>query len=307
MSREPPRRGPPRGDRSLAAVPLVLALAFLGLTACGSGGGDGGYGEAGAADTAAGGAAAEAGEAGAADSAEIWRGRLMEALGGRDAWESTRYVRFDWVVARDDGALARSHSWDRYTGQYRLEFPQGDEDGRFLALFNVNELRRDSALGKVPDGRVWIGGRELEGAARDSALRRAYGTFINDSYWLLMPFKWADPGVHLSWEGRTTLEEIEGEESFPTVHLTFEEDLGVTTDQYWGYIDPGSHLMTAWKYHLEGREEEGAVIRWENWRQVGPIRLATDRVWPDGSRNIWFEELAASRTVPEGAFQPPGS
>lgn len=294
-----PRR--PAGLGSLSIVAVLSVLALFALPACGPDTGDG-EGDASGADTAARSGAGSVAD----DSAALWRDRLMEALGGREAWESTRYVRFDWMVLRGEGdTLARSHAWDRYEGRYRLEFPQGD-DGRFLALFDVNAVRRDSALGKVPEGRVWIGERELRGAARDSALSRAYATFINDSYWLLMPFKWADPGVTAAWAGRSSLESVEGG-PFPTVRLTFEEGLGVTNDRYWGYVDPETHLMAAWQYHLQGREGKGAVIRWENWTRVGPVRMATDRIWPDGSKNIWFESLAASRTVPEGAFQPPGS
>lgn len=296
---EPSSPGPVRPSGALsvrpsASVPLVVLLLIplsLVLAACQ----EAGDGAAGEGETAS----------AAPDSAEIWRDRLMEALGGQEAWESTRFLRFDWVVAGGEDTVARSHTWDRYSGRYRLEFP-GGEDGRFLALFDVNEVRRDTALGKVPEGRVWIGDGELSGAARDSALNRAYGIFINDSYWLLMPFKWADPGVSLRWEGRTELEPVEGG-PLPTVRLSFEEDLGVTDDRYWGYLDPETHLLAAWQYHLQGRDEKGAVIRWENWQDVGPVRMATDRIWPDGSRNIWFENLTASRTVPEGAFAEPGS
>lgn len=245
------------------------------------------------------------GEAGASaaarDSAALLADRVMETLGGAEAWEETRYVAFHWIVARDGQPVRdRAHAWDRYDGRYRLEYEA--DDGRFLALFNVNEVARDSAIGKVPAGRVWVDGAPLEGTARDSALARAYAIFINDSYWLLMPFKWHDPGVHLDYAGRRTLED--GTEC-EVVHLTFEQGLGVTEDQYWGFVDPETGRMVAWQYHLQNRDEPGAVIRWEGWRPVGPIQLATDRIWPDGSRNIYFEGLEASQEVPEGAFEPP--
>ena len=86
--------------------------------------------------------------------------------------------------------------------------------GDYFAGWNVGRQRvlQDYTLG--------VDGEPLEGAERDSTLTDAYGTFINDSYWLLHPFKYFDPGVHLDWAGRT---ELSDGTSYPTVHLTFEE------------------------------------------------------------------------------------
>lgn len=288
-----------RGPRTLPAI-----VAALSVAACGGTDGEAGRSgdeKGGAAGQAAAGGA-ESSAAGAADSASLLAGGVMESLGGQAAWDSTRYIAFRWVVARDDRPFARSHAWDRWEGRYRLEFGEGED--AVLALFDVDDVRRDSAWGKVPSGNVWLAGERLEGAARDSALSRAYGAFINDTYWLLMPFKWRDPGVHLAYEGRQTLDD--GRE-YAVVHLTFELDLGVTNDEYWAYVDPETGLMDAWRYHLQNQEEPGAVIRWEGWRPVGPIRLAADRVWPDGERRLWFEDLEAAATVPDGAFDPPGA
>lgn len=234
-----------------------------------------------------------------ADSAEVLAERLVESLGGEEAWKETRFLRFRWIVERDGETVAsRDHAWDRYSGRYRLSF-EDRERGSVFALFDVHTLASDT-LAAVGD--VWVGGRRLEGAARDSALERAYAIFINDSYWLLMPLKWRDPGVHLAYEGWT---ELPDGERYPTVHLTFDEGLGVTNDEYWGFVDPETGRMVAWRFHLEGREEKGPVIWWRDWRDVGPVTLAADRVWETGGTRIRLEELAASRTVPEGVFEPP--
>lgn len=235
----------------------------------------------------------------ASDSARILAHRLLEWQGGRQAWDETRFLAFRWIVERGGETLAaRDHAWDRYTGRYRLSFGGASEDS-VVALFDVNSMRSDTVS---PSGDVWVGGERLEGTARDSALRDAYGAFINDSYWLLMPLKWHDPGVHLSYEG---WRELPDGERYPTVSLTFEEDLGITNDRYWGFLDPETGRLAAWQFHLEGQEERGPVIWWRDWRQVGPIRLATDRRWAQGDARIHFEDLRASRSVPEDAFTAP--
>ncbi|MGH7605773.1 MAG: hypothetical protein ACREME_00410, partial [Gemmatimonadales bacterium] len=120
------------------------------------------------------------------DSAAMYADRLMEALGGQQAWDDTRFLAFRWIVERDSQVVAdRSHAWDRYDSRYRVEFERGED--QHVAIFSTSTLREDPEMGKVPAGEAWVNGGALAGAARDSALARAYGAFINDTYWLLMP------------------------------------------------------------------------------------------------------------------------
>ncbi|HKK27736.1 MAG TPA: hypothetical protein VKB18_06610 [Gemmatimonadota bacterium] len=285
-----------------------LATGALVLLVAGCGGGPGGGTGAGG----AGSGAASAGTPGAttdcseaagtpADSAAYFACRLMSAEGGRAAWKRTRYLAFHWIVDQGGQAVAdRAHRWDRRTGRYRLSFTP--RDGKpFLALFDFESMRSDTT---PPEGDVWVGGRKLDGAARDSALHRAYAIAINDSYWLLMPLKWDDPGVHLAYEGRTTLSDST---SYPTVHLTFESGLGVTNDEYWAFLDPESGRMAAWRYHLQGQEEKGPLIWWKGWRAFGPqgLELATDRRVEGGGMRIHFEGVVADTAVPDTAFAAP--
>jgi len=278
--------------RPVAPAPILVAS--LLLAACAAPDADGG----GTADEQA----ATASDAGAApaDSAQLLHERLVRWQGGREAWERTRYLAFRWIVERDGEVVAeRSHAWDRWEGRNRVSFER-DDGSRFVAVFDLASLRDDSL---PPEGEVRVGGERLEGAARDSALRQAYGAFINDSYWLVMPLKWGDPGVHLSYEGWTELPD--GERS-ATVHLGFDEGLGVTNDEYWGYVEPETGRMVAWRYHLQGREQKGPVIWWRDWRSFGPqeLKLSLDRRWSDGSETrIHFEDVVADTALPAGTFE----
>ncbi len=235
------------------------------------------------------------------DSAAVYACALESSLGGRSSWDGMRYVSFRWIVERDGEVLAdREHSWDRYEGTYRIAFER--EGVSNLSIFNVQELREVEGLGSVPSGRAWRGGAELEGSAVDSTLRTGYATFINDTYWALMPWKWQDPGVHLEYEGTRTL--ADGAD-YPAIRLSFDEGLGVTEDVYWGYIDPGTGLLAAWQYHLDGNDAPGDVIWWSDWEEIGGIQFATTRRRDSGERFIYFEDVVFSETVPAGRFDPP--
>ncbi|MBI4539632.1 MAG: hypothetical protein HY704_09030 [Gemmatimonadetes bacterium] len=217
--------------------------------------------------------------------------RLLAALGGQDAWERTRYMEFDWIVARPDrSATRRSHRWDRWTGDYRVETPMGQD--RMIAVFNV----------KVPaNGRVWMNGVRQDGPGADSLLQRAYSIFINDSYWFLMPYKWLDPGVNLAYLGRKTEEEGR---NWEVVELTF-NNVGLTPQNvYHAYVNAETGLMERW-YHFPRRGADPLITDWTDWRRCGPILVAADRPYRSAQGHIHFENLRCETSVPEGAFAAP--
>lgn len=228
--------------------------------------------------------------------ARIYRA-MMDTLAPERGWERTRYLEFDWLVGRESGWLRRSHRWNRVTGDYRVEAPIGEEGDSMVALFNVTAPTQGE--------RIWVNGEPVTDAARaDSLARRAHAWFINDSYWLLMPYKWADPGVTTSYLGTTDL----WGETYETVELTFEVGVGLTPqNRYRAYVDPESGMMEIWQYFRQATDTEpGFTLAWTDWRDYGPILLSSRRENEDGDARIWFENLRAETSVPDGAFAPPG-
>jgi len=228
--------------------------------------------------------------------------RTMEAMGGRKAYDAVRVLRFRFVVERDGKELAnRFHVWDRWDGRYRLETttPEGKT---LLVLMNVNDRKGD----------VWVDGAKLDPEAAAPHLEDAYGALINDSYWLLMPWKWLDPGVDLTYQGERT---VDGK-LYDVVHLAFDSWTGLTSsDQYWGYVSRDTGLMERWDYLLQdeqGNAGTGApsTFLWQNWEPVegSTIRLSRDKVRPgDGPPvAIRFPEVSASAEPDTVAFLPPG-
>jgi hypothetical protein len=229
-----------------------------------------------------------------AEAARIWNS-LMDRIAPDDGYARTRYLQFDWIVSRGEGqTLRRSHRWAMWEGDYRVEAPV--DGGTMVALFNVS----------APDqGRVWVDGEQVTGARADSLLDRANGMFINDSYWLLMPFKWGDPGVTATYVGQETAPGW-GDATYQVVELTF-EGVGLTPqNKYRAYVDPGTGMMELWAHYREADQDEpNFVLAWTDWRDHGPIMLSSRREDPEGNAPIWFENLRAETEVPQGMFEPP--
>ncbi|MGH7476322.1 MAG: hypothetical protein ACRELD_08535 [Longimicrobiales bacterium] len=210
-------------------------------------------------------------------------------MGGEDAWDRARYLEFDFVVDREGQEAARwSHRWDRWEGDYRLSGVRAGEP--VVILFNVN---------RSDEGRAWVSGREVTGPPLDSLRRFGYQRFINDSYWLLMPYKWTDPGVQLTYEGPRS----EAGRQWEAVRLRF-ADVGLTPqNQYLALINPETGLMERW-YHYPNAEAQPSIFDWEDWRNFGGIMLATSKPSAAGPSRIWFDNIVVRRSVPEGAFVP---
>ena len=218
--------------------------------------------------------------------------RTLAAMGGARAFAALRTLAFDFVVVRDGKEAARYHHvWDRWDGRYRVE-GMNREGKQVLTLLNVQ---------KPGTGRAWLDGRELDGEELTKALERAYGRFINDSYWLLMPAKMLDPGVNLAAEGEV---EKDGQHC-DVVRLTFGESVGLTPrDTYWAYVSKASGLMERWEMVLTGQEaKDRSAFTWTDWQDIGAgIRLSLTKTAEGGSTVIRFDHVSGSTAPNDAAF-----
>lgn len=182
---------------------------------------------------------------------------VMQAMGGEKAWYAAHFVRFDFKVNAGGKTVEdRSHLWDKMTGRYRLE--DKTRDGKLrVVLLNIGDRK----------GSAYVDGKKLEGPAAAKAVKDAYEAFINDMYWLAMPWKWLDPGVNLQYLGSKT----RGNETGEMVRLTFDH-VGLTPgDRYDAFVSSQSHLMTHWDYKLQGGDK--GSWDWE-YGDYGGIKLA---------------------------------
>lgn len=207
--------------------------------------------------------------------------RLMEALGGQANWDATRFIRFRF-------AGGRTHHWDRHQGRHRLDFSR--EGDAYVVLHNVNTRQ----------GSAFKNGQALEGEEAQQLLDRAYRSYINDTYWLVMPYKLLDPGVSLSLDGE---EEIEGR-IYDKLLLTFDA-VGLTPgDRYWAYLNRETGMMDRWAYFLQNYEEgtPPTVWEWSGWERYGKIMLSSGRHNPDRGRDLPLDEIAVFDALDESVF-----
>lgn len=216
--------------------------------------------------------------------------KVMQSLGGSEAWNNTHYLRFDFAVDKGGKTLVRrAHTWDKWTGQYRLESTT-KEGAPSVVLMNVN----------TREGSAFVKGKKVEGEGLKKHLDDAYASWVNDTYWLVMPYKMKDPGVVLAYDGAET----KGSDTWDKVRLTF-DNVGLTPkDRYWVFVNRKTGMVDSWEFVLKGESKPPSVFAWKNWKAYGKVKLADDRVSPDGTR-IYFPVLETPESVPKTAFTAP--
>ena len=211
--------------------------------------------------------------------------QVMAELGGKTAWDNTRYLHFGF-------AGRRQHWWDKWEGRYRLE-GKNREGQSYLVLMNVNTRQ----------GTAWLNGQPLAGEALAKQLESAYGAWINDTYWLLMPYKMRDPGVNLVYAGEETI----GSTTYDKLLLSFEQ-VGLTPgDRYWAYVNRATHRMERWAYILQSDPpgQEATAWEWQGWARYGNILLAPERKKVAGDGTLPLSPIEVPVNLPDSVFTDP--
>lgn len=206
--------------------------------------------------------------------------RLAEAtidqMGGLKSWNDHRFVVWD--------IFGESHYWDKWNGDFRW---QRDS---LLVLMNI----------QTKQGKAFVNGKEVRDPVRSMQLvNRGYERWVNNSYWLLMPYKLLDPGVDLHYVGIDT---ADGGQVSDVIDLTF-NNVGLTpNNRFRVFIDKKSGMICQWEYFKNRDDKEPGFIRpWNQWEEYDGMWLATGR----GDQNHNVTNLALPKSLPRSVFTDP--
>jgi hypothetical protein len=231
------------------------------------------------------GAAGTRGPASADPRATEIANRVLQTMGGQQAWDSAHFIRFTF-------AGRRRHYWDKWTGRHRLE-GQTAQGQTFVVLSNLN----------TKEGTAYLDGQPASGDIAKQMIDGAYGAWVNDTYWLLMPYKLQDPGVNLGYQGTETLDG----QNYDVLTLSF-QGVGMTPgDRYWVYVNKQTNLVDRWGYVLQNQPANSQPTQWlwQGWGPVGPILLAPTRTQVGGDGKLEFTDLAVVDNLPDSIFTSP--
>jgi hypothetical protein len=180
---------------------------------------------------------------------------VMTAMGGRRAWDNTRYLTWNFFGSR-------IHHWDKMTGDIRIESAKDN----YTLLMNITDMKgtvkKDGEIMSHPD-------------SLSKYLGMGKSAWINDAYWLVMPFKLKDSGVTLKYKGEG---ETEAGAMADILELTFNEVGDTPQNKYDVYVDKVSRLVTQWAFYPKYDDPEPRFITpWQDYKKYGAILLSGDR------------------------------
>ena len=201
---------------------------------------------------------------------------IMVAVGGRKNWDATRFISWNFFGARD-------LVWDKKEGRVRIE---SNRDST-IYLLNLTTM----------EGKVQVKGQELTQAdSLAKMLDKAKRIWINDSYWLVMPFKLRDPGVTLNYLGHDTTQSGEQAE---VIQLQF-AGVGVTPDnKYHIWIGHQPKEVLQWAYYRSSQDTlPGFTLSWTNYQRFDPTGI----VLSSGRGEREMGDIRVYTELPEDVF-----
>lgn len=202
--------------------------------------------------------------------------KVIKNMGGRKAWQNTRYLAWNW--------RGQYHVWDKAENNFRWE------KDTLVVIANLNTRQ----------GKAYSNGKEIaDEALRKKLLDNIYPVWANNSYWFIMPFKLRDEGVTLKYKGTGTTQA--GEEA-DLIELTFKE-VGVTpNNRYILAVDKKSGLITEWSYFRNYTDEKPGFTRpWTDYQPYGKIKIASGR----GDSAMAMTDIDVLENVPASVFNSP--
>ena len=199
--------------------------------------------------------------------------------GGRRAYDDARYLSWNFFGARD-------LVWDKEDDRVRIEVP-GD---KMVYLLDYSE-------GEDLTGAVRKNGIEMtDPDSLDLYLQSANSMFINDSYWLVQPFKLKDSGVTLKYVG----EETDPQKNRPSevIELTFKEVGDTPGNRYRLFVDKDNYRINTWQFFRAAADAEPSLeTPWNGYEEY-------DGVWLSGDRGGRFQlgDIDVTSTMEDTVF-----
>jgi hypothetical protein len=195
---------------------------------------------------------------------------VMEASGGRVVWDSTQYLQWNFFGRR-------LHKWNKKTNDIEITIPSDS--------LNI-VMNLDNMTGTIMSKEETVSDEK----AIQAYLQRGKEMWINDSYWIFMPFKLKDSGVTLKYLGESTTSKGAAAEK---LELTF-EGVGVTPEnKYHIYVDKASNLVSQWDFFSTYEDEEARFSNpWEEYKDYEGLQLSSSR---GGERKM--TDIAVGNTV----------
>ena len=202
---------------------------------------------------------------------------IITAMGGQEKWDNTNYLSWTFFGSR-------KLVWDKQGSRARIENPRDTS----LYLVDLNTL----------EGRYFKNGNEItDTAILNKKMTQAKYIWINDSYWLAMPFKLRDPGVNLKYVREDT---IPGGLDASVLQLTFNAVGNTPENKYEVYVDHKDNLIKQWSFFKSADQADPPRSwPWDNYQDFNGLLMSTDRSDKSGPSEVMVYDVMDEKVFTE--------
>ncbi len=114
--------------------------------------------------------------------------------------------------------------------------------------------------------------------------------FINDKFWLLVPFQ-------LVWDSNASISETKKAEGpiskgeLNMITMTYSDEGGYTPGDAYDIFYDDDYLIKEWVYRRGNSNQPSLSTTFENYKDYNGIKIATDHKMADGNWNLNFSDV----------------
>lgn len=200
---------------------------------------------------------------------------VMESMGGRKAWDDLKVVSWNFFGAR-------TLLWNKESGDVRIQFGESDSNIFITNIFtHQGIIKLDGVEQTEPD-------------SISKYTEMAESVWINDAYWLFMPFKLKDSKTTLKY---LDIDTVVGGVYSHVLQLTFNNIGDTPENKYHVYVDTTTMLVNQWAYFGNASDTIPAFTTpWTDYQDYGGLLLAGGR----GKRGI--TEISVLDSIAKSTF-----
>jgi len=177
---------------------------------------------------------------------------------GFENWDSVSEIAFTFNVDRDSSHFERSWRWNPKTNDVLMI------SGQDSIQFNHKRV--------------------------DSLSTNADRSFINDKFWLLVPFQ-------LEWDQSASISEAYQAEApisktlLNKITLTYPDNGGYTPGDAYDIFYNDNFLIKEWVYRKANSETPSLITTWENYQDFNGIKIGMDHIKSEGNWRLYFTNI----------------
>ena len=177
---------------------------------------------------------------------------------GINTWDKVSELQFSFNVERDGNTFSRAWIWN----------PKSDRVTAVSAQDTLTYFR----------------------STIDSTAIAADRGFINDKFWLLIPFQ-------MVWDDGLTISEPVKEKSpiqnkeLNKIVLTYSDEGGYTPGDAYDIYYNDSYLIEEWIFRKGNADEPSLICSFESYKDINGLKFATEHKKPDADWNLFFTDI----------------